>query len=653
MPDLQSFSFDEFKAMNLSPYQVYGLDIDYQQYYSIQHYLNNKTDVIDKDQILNIVFGDIEVYTANAKVFPKPELAKFPISAITLYNNFNKTFNSYFLLHQFNISKFPNKNQILDLIKRFKKELIENKYIYENENIEIEIFTDELSLIKTCWNKIKDIDPSLLGGWNFDRFDLPYIYFRLGNLLNKNKNEIGKILSRFSKIKVEKFGGDYLIKIPEFPVLDLLYAYKPRDDGGLNMGSKQSSYALDFIADIELGLKKLVYKSEGMTLDQFYETDPINFLLYNIIDVALCVRLNDKLKHVESYNLLRRLMKTSFTASLRGSSIIFDTYVNYKLNEDNQYTRFGLIEENNILISEDEVSLLYIPKSMKKTIKEVSQQTFRSIVGHFSGAYVKESTAQILTSKDGLIVDLDASSLYPSMINQLNISFDTFYGKIIDPNIYNFLAAINKPLAAKIDIPQQFYVNIFEMITKYVDTLKPQNKAEYTQNYYIILAYLLKKISDYKKDLNKLYNPNSIEDYIMLKRFFLPMIDLFDNIHPKTKEYNSFCHEYLINDSLPTEVQNILIIKNILQPSIEIISIKTKDFEEYVKTNNLIISLSGCLFTKHESKKGLFIDFLKNLKNMRNEYEKSRDQYSKGSEEYSYYEMRQKAVKVTMNTTLI
>ncbi|MFA7507772.1 MAG: 3'-5' exonuclease, partial [Bacilli bacterium] len=231
MPDLQSFSFDEFKAMNLSPYQVYGLDIDYQQYYSIQHYLNNKTDVIDKDQILNIVFGDIEVYTANAKVFPKPELAKFPISAITLYNNFNKTFNSYFLLHQFNISKFPNKNQILDLIKRFKKELIENKYIYENENIEIEIFTDELSLIKTCWNKIKDIDPSLLGGWNFDRFDLPYIYFRLGNLLNKNENEIGKILSRFSKIKVEKFGGDYLIKIPEFPVLDLLYAYKPRDDG--------------------------------------------------------------------------------------------------------------------------------------------------------------------------------------------------------------------------------------------------------------------------------------------------------------------------------------------------------------------------------------------------------------------------------------
>jgi len=64
-----------------------------------------------------------------------------------------------------------------------------------------------------------------------------------------------------------------------------------------------------------------------------------------------------------------------------------------------------------------------------------------------------------------------------------------------------------------------------------------------------------------------------------------------------------------------------------------------------------MLSLSGCLFVKHEVKKGLFIEFLKNLKELRNSYEAEMKKYSKDSIEYSFYNMRQKAVKVTMNTT--
>lgn len=648
---LQTVSFEEFKSLDISPYQVYGLDLDYQQYYSIQNYLKNKTDTIDKDQFLNILFMDIEVFTNNAGVFPKPDQAKFPINAITIYSTFDKTFRSYFLLQHSNISKFPEKEEIPNLVQSFVKELLDDKYILSDEKLEIYIFTTEIDLIRACWNQIRNIDPTILSGWSTDRFDLPYIYFRLSNILNKNEVEIGKILSKFGKIKVEKFGNEFLIKIPEYPILDLLYAYKPRDDGGLNMGSKQSSYALDFVAEEELSLKKKEYKSEGMSLDHFYERDPINFLLYNIIDVALCVRMNDKLRHIESYNLLRRLMKTSFTSSLRGSSILFDTYVNYKLNEEGKYTRFGILDETTLSISEDEISTLFIPKLMKKTIKDVSQQTFRSITGHFAGAYVKQSNAQILTSKDGIIVDLDASSLYPSMITQLNISFDTFFGKIIDPLTYKFLAMLDKPLTAKMPIPQNIYSQLYEMIVKYVDKLKPQNKGDYVQNYYIIMAYLIKKISDHKKSLDQLFNQNAIDDYIILKRYFLPMIDMFDDIHPNSKEYNSFCHEYLINDSLPKDFEYLYIIENILKPSIKVVKIPIKSFENYLKQNNLILALSGCLFLKHETKKGLFIDFLKNLKDMRNQYEKQRDQFKKGSDEYNFYDMRQKAIKVTSNTT--
>jgi len=383
---MQNLSIEEFNNLDISPYQIYNLDLDYQQSFSINSYLENKNDTIDNDQLLNILFADIEVFTNNAGVFPKPEIAKFPINAITIYSTFEKVFRSYFLLQHSNINKFPSKNEIPDLINQFTKDLLVDKYINSDEKLEIYIFTSEMDLIRACWGKIREIDPSVLSGYNMDRFDLPYIYFRLSNLLNKNEVEIGKILSLFGKIKVEKFGNEFLIKIPEMPVSDLMYLYKVRDDGGLNMGSKLSSYALDFVADHELNLRKKDYKDEGMSLDTFYEKDPVNFLLYNIIDVCLCARLNQKLKHIESYNMLRRLMRTSFTSSLRGSSILFDTYVNYKLNSENKFTRFGIVEETAFSISNDEIANLYIPKQMKQTVKEISAATVRAILGRFPGA---------------------------------------------------------------------------------------------------------------------------------------------------------------------------------------------------------------------------------------------------------------------------
>jgi len=231
---MQTITFEDFKGMNINPYQVYSLDLDYQQYYSIQNYLKNETDTIDANQLLNILFMDIEVYTANAGMFPKPELAKFPINAITIYSSLEKSFNSFILLQHSNINAFPEKNEIPKLIDDMTKSLIDEKYMLSTEKLEsINVFTNEIDLLKACWNHIKELDPSIISGWNCDRFDIPYIYFRLSNLLNKNENEIGKILSQFGKIKIDKFGNEFIVKIPEYPVLDLLYAYKTRDDGGL------------------------------------------------------------------------------------------------------------------------------------------------------------------------------------------------------------------------------------------------------------------------------------------------------------------------------------------------------------------------------------------------------------------------------------
>lgn len=648
---------DLLDSNQITPYHIYGLDIDYQQFYSIEHYKNNLEDNFDKDQKLNILFFDIEVYSANSGEFPKPISAKYPISAITIYSTFEKIFKSYFLLQKSNVTKFPDKSDLKELEQKYKKEMLEQGYISENQEVQIQIFTSELTMIRACWDEIKRIDPAVLSGWSSDNFDLPYTYFRLSNLLNKNESEIGKILSRFGIINIYKRNvEDVFVQIPEIPVCDLLYLYKPRDDGGLNYGDKQSSYSLDSVAETELGLKKKKYKDEGMSIDTFYETDPVNYLLYNIIDVALTVTLNKKLRHIESHNLLRRLMKTSFSKSLNGSSALFDTYVNYELNKNNQYVRFGIVEESNITISEDELVGIYIPKGMKKTIKDINQQTFRTITGRFPGAYVKDARAQVLTSKDGILIDLDASSLYPSMIIQSNISFDTFYGRIIDPLCYKFITHIEQFLEKKRkgavqSLPIQTYVFLYELVVNFVEKLKPQNKTDYTQYCYLIAAYLLKKIELSSKTLNEIFESDSINDYILLKKYFITLLDLFDDLHPESKEYNSFCNSYLLNNELPEDLQYLYIIENILQPTVQIKKIKSVDFADYIKEKNLILTLSGCLFYKHEIKEGLFIEFLKNLKNLRNYYEKKRDTYSEDSDEYSFYNMRQSAVKITMNTT--
>jgi DNA polymerase elongation subunit (family B) len=231
---LQQFN-DLLSSEQISPYSIYGLDIDYQQYFSINHYINNQDDTLEKDQKLNILFLDLEVYTGNAGEFPKPNQSKYPISAITIYDTQTKIFRSYFLLQRINIDKFPNKDQFDKLIEYYKNELINNEYIGKNEefDLDIQIFTYELDLVKTCWNQVKKIDPTILSGWNSDRFDFPYIYFRLSNLLNKNEKEVQEILSRFGVVKIHKLGEEIFVQIPEAPICDLLQLYKPRDEGGL------------------------------------------------------------------------------------------------------------------------------------------------------------------------------------------------------------------------------------------------------------------------------------------------------------------------------------------------------------------------------------------------------------------------------------
>ena len=409
---------NEVKSGSLKYYNFYNTDLGLATYFGAQYYLENKTDTIDNyTQNLHIVFFDIEVYKDRLDIRFDFSRSDFPISAITLYSTRDKIFKCYLLLIDENRDSF-NSISIEDHIADYKLQLLEKEYYKdENEiNIEIKTFNKELDLILEFWKDLRIVDPMFLGGFNSRGFDIPYCYRRT-LLLIGDKEETDSIISRFNYVDYD----GKLVKIPEYSCSDIQYMYKLRADGGLNYGRKLPSYSLDSISDFELKLKKFEYKSVNKNLDEFYRNDVHNYLLYNVIDVDLTQKLNNKLKHLELHTLIRRMEYAPYTKSLVGNSALFDSYILYKLLKDKKLIRHGMNSENAMIFDQNEFSDIFIPKTNKGVINAIpiTARDYRGVVSRFDGASVLSSKSRIVNS--GLIMDLDATSLYPSMLLQSNV----------------------------------------------------------------------------------------------------------------------------------------------------------------------------------------------------------------------------------------
>jgi len=200
------------------------------------------------------------------------------------------------------------------------------------------------------------------------------------------------------------------------------------------------------------------------------------------------------------------------------------------------------------------------------------------------------------------------------------------------------------------------YPQLAEYIKHYVKELEPQNKSDYIQNLYYITCHLMLKLFEKKcKIKERLFNPQSLEEYILQKVYLIPLLDIIDDIYPTSPEFNSFTYDYLLTpegDELSNdEIKEIYIIENETETFSKIITLHVNDFEKYLKENNLCVSISGCLFLTHETKQGLFSEFLIRMKAMRDKYKKLRAGAKEGSFEYKLYDKRQLAIKIAMNTT--
>lgn len=656
------------KAKQLNYFNFYNADIPIETCQSMQYYLHFQHDVIDVPQKLNIHFNDIEVFTDNQGI-DKIEDANHPVSAIASYDNRTNTLTAYYLLMPQNIEAFGIRNdpsfnydefiqQCNALMKQKLDEegYTQNVYVPNDVVIDIRLFNDEKQLLQAFWTNTHTSDPDILTSWNGDHFDYPYLWNRLVKLFGKQN--ASWLMSKFGS--VDNYNG--MISITDYVIADLLYLYKPRDDssgGGLNYGGKQPQYKLDWIAEVETGMKKVEYQDENATLDDLYLKDPVTFLFYNIIDTLLIVAINNKCKHIELHNDIRRLMKTPFSASMRGSSQLFDHYTYTKLSQDRKFIRYGMNTEMTKEIP-IEVTQTYPPcrdqkNAIQKPIKIPARGLtgYNTIISKFPGAFVKDPTPKII--KDGsMSMDLDASRLYPSMILQYNISFDSYKARIVPPTCTTALQMMEQ-IVGKSTYPEGLAKQLNDRALQYVSNAKVQKKKELASSLYYIMIHLFQTIGQSGIDMFRLYEPTNNYESILLKTGLIPLLDVVNLTHPDNEGFNLTAFDYIMlsDDEFMQKYPFIYVVHNPNEANMYIK--KYRGSEAISVIRNHIITMSGALFMKQHEHIGLFAGFLQRMYNMRQDYKRQRaqaeDDFGRGSAEWALAENRQKSIKVVMNTT--
>ena len=223
--------------------------------------------------------------------------------------------------------------------------------------------------------------PEIVTGWNNQLYDMPYIARRLERILGE------KLMKRLSpwglvtEVETYIMGRKHIsYDIGGITQLDYLDLYKKFTY------TNQESYRLDHIANVELGQKKLDH-SEFDTFKDFYSKGWQKFVEYNIIDVELVDRLEDKMK------LIELALTMAYDAKVNYSDVFYqvrmwDTII------------YNYLKNRNIVIPPKERS----DKDEK-----------------YAGAYVKEP----IPGKYDWVVSFDLNSLYPHLIMQYNISPET------------------------------------------------------------------------------------------------------------------------------------------------------------------------------------------------------------------------------------
>lgn len=310
------------------------------------------------EKLIKVANIDIEVGSDGA--FPDPKYANAPFTAITVHYN-----QKY---HVFGNGDYePHRDDVIYYGCTTEEQLI-SKFLHFWENNEIDIVT----------------------GWNIEFFDMPYIYNRIAKVCGEDEV---KRLSPYGVVLLnETTRGGYddsvqqVIDIYGIAILDYMALYKK------HTFTAPESYRLDSIAELELGENKLDY-SEFQNLHQLYKYDYQKYVEYNIRDVELVKKIDDKNQLI---------------------SLILTMAYEFKVNYQDTFSQIRMWD-----------SYLYdylIRKNIAPPRKTASKKT------NFPGGYV-------MVPKPGMyewVMSFDLNSLYPHLIMGVGISPETLRTDLLE-----------------------------------------------------------------------------------------------------------------------------------------------------------------------------------------------------------------------------
>lgn len=363
---------------------------NYQEYYNYQkevhtayengcptttQFLAERYHGISDDELevpeLLIASIDCEVHTEPGSGFPHPQDAKHPIVLINVRTFGNPVSRSFGL----------------------KPYTGENKY-----NVNYTHCPNESELLRAFLTYFQGLAPDVLTGWNImsdnkmnkmGGFDLPYIINRCKALFGEDTKEYHK-LSPVNRVKVwtAKDTGAMVVEIAGVSIIDYLALYK------WYTTKKLESYRLDVVSKFELEEGKLDYSEYNDLRTLFHENWNL-YVDYNVVDNLRVEQLETKLGYIRIPQALALLCKCQMKSYKDATQLVEGVLLTYYRRNNMCAPKFAGGEQE-----------------------------------WFPAAFVKDP----IVHYEDWNCDLDIASSYPTAIITLNISNETYYGRIITPD---------------------------------------------------------------------------------------------------------------------------------------------------------------------------------------------------------------------------
>lgn len=315
----------------------------------------------------NKVFIDIETEVMGAINLAYCENAPGKVTAIALYDVNCKEYTVF----------------VLDENKKLKNS--------KKDNVNVIACPDEETLFIKFLGKWQEIDPTIVSHWNGDNFDIPYLYNRMVRIVGEYN---AKQLSPLGIVYKDDYDTLQPYKIAGVSSLDYMRLYKKF------IPKNQRSYGLDYIGKEEVEQGKIKYED---SLDKLFKEDINKFIAYNVNDVEIIVKIDNKRKFIDLAIMVCHMGHVPYHYVYQTSRVVEGAIMTYLKRKD-------IVSPNKPTTDHPE---------LKEKFKESDEK--------FPGAMVKEPIPGLY----GWNIDCDLESLHPCIMRTLNIGTESYIGRIV------------------------------------------------------------------------------------------------------------------------------------------------------------------------------------------------------------------------------